>query len=84
LAIVILHGKSRWSAARMWLALLAGRLHRLRDASGLMRRECAIETDPVQFVDVDGEVITHTPARFSLAEEALRVVVPESFDEPWD
>jgi diacylglycerol kinase family enzyme len=49
-----------------------------------MRRECAIETDSVQFVDVDGEVITHTPARFSLAEKALRVVVPESFDEPWD
>lgn len=45
---------------------------------------CTITTLPPQYIDVDGEVVTQTPARFSLAGEALRVLVPATFEEPWD
>jgi diacylglycerol kinase family enzyme len=38
-----------------------------------------IETDPRQPIDVDGELIAHTPARFRVAPEALKVMAPQTF-----
>ena len=83
-AIVTLCGKSRWQVARMWVALLAGRIDKLDDAVGSASSGCTITATPPQYIDVDGEVVTQTPARFSLAAEALRVLVPSTFEEPWD
>lgn len=36
-----------------------------------------IETDPPLEINVDGELVARTPELFSLAENALRVIVPE-------
>ena len=36
-----------------------------------------LETDPQQPVNVDGELVAHTPQLFSLAPNALKVLVPE-------
>jgi len=83
-AIVTLRGKSRWQVARLWLALLSGRINQLHDATGAKRSQCTITTVPPQYIDVDGEVVTQTPGCFSIAAEALRVLVPPTFEEPWD
>ncbi|MGI8650612.1 MAG: lipid kinase [Rubrobacter sp.] len=37
-----------------------------------------IETSPPQKVNVDGEIVATTPEEFSVSENALRVMVPES------
>jgi diacylglycerol kinase family enzyme len=36
---------------------------------------------PQQHIAVDGEVITQTPARVSVAREALFLMVPQGFEE---
>jgi diacylglycerol kinase (ATP) len=36
-----------------------------------------LETDPGQQVNIDGEVVTHTPQDFSVARNALDVLVPQ-------
>jgi diacylglycerol kinase (ATP) len=41
--------------------------------------ELELETDPPLPLDIDGEIRGHTPARISLAPEALRVMVPRDF-----
>ena len=43
--------------------------------------ELTIDTVPQQYVAVDGEVITQTPIRVSLAREALHLMTPEGFGE---
>jgi diacylglycerol kinase (ATP) len=44
--------------------------------------EVTVETDPVQDIDVDGEITTQTPGHFTVAIEALKVMVPLDFQEP--
>ena len=43
--------------------------------------ELTIDTVPQQYVAVDGEVITQTPIRVSVAREALHLMTPEGFLE---
>lgn len=43
--------------------------------------ELTIDTVPQQYVAVDGEVITQTPIRVSVAREALHLMTPEGFEE---
>ena len=37
-----------------------------------------METDPALQVNVDGELVAKTPEEFSVAENALHVIVPET------
>ena len=43
--------------------------------------ELTIDTVPKQHVAVDGEVITQTPIRVSVAREALLLMAPKEFEE---
>jgi len=43
--------------------------------------ELTIDTVPQQYVAVDGEVITQTPIRVSVAREALHLMTPQGFAE---
>ena len=43
--------------------------------------ELTIDAVPQQYVAVDGEVITQTPIRVSVAREALHLMTPEGFEE---
>jgi diacylglycerol kinase family enzyme len=43
--------------------------------------ELTIDTVPQQHVAVDGEVITQTPIRVSVARDALYLMTPEEFAE---
>ena len=40
-------------------------------------RRIHLTTEPALAVNVDGELVAHTPQEFSVAENALRVFVPE-------
>lgn len=39
-----------------------------------------LETDPAQQVNVDGEIVASTPQTFSVARDALHILIPESSD----
>jgi YegS/Rv2252/BmrU family lipid kinase len=41
-------------------------------------RRIRVETDPALQVNVDGELVAKTPEEFSVAENALHVIVPET------
>jgi diacylglycerol kinase (ATP) len=47
----------------------------------LTGREFLVTTDRPLPVDVDGEISTHTPVRVEVAANALRVMVPQEFDD---
>ncbi|WP_416900354.1 MAG: lipid kinase [Minwuia sp.] len=55
-----------------------GALRRREDVKTLRLRSLHLETDPVQDINVDGEVIETTPARFGILPRALEVLVPDT------
>jgi YegS/Rv2252/BmrU family lipid kinase len=51
--------------------------HRAVDFTEIIRAEdLVIETDPPHYVSIDGEVVTQTPVRVSVARQALMLMVP--------
>lgn len=72
-------GCSRWEIARMFVAMQRGRQTSLTDAEYFSAPEITVETDPKQYLDIDGEAFGRTPARFSIDRSALRVLVPVDF-----
>ncbi len=69
---------SALGAARTYLALGRGLQSRLPDAHVVTARSFRIRTRKRQPIAIDGSPLEKTPARFSVAREALRVFVPES------
>jgi diacylglycerol kinase family enzyme len=59
---------------------LHGRHRPMTDPPFLVTDDLWLHTDPVLPIDVDGEVVGHTPTRVTLAAEALRVMV--AADDP--
>ncbi|MDX2244614.1 MAG: hypothetical protein NW224_28400, partial [Leptolyngbyaceae cyanobacterium bins.302] len=45
-------------------------------------QEIEIVTYPQQPINTDGEITTHTPAKFQVIPEALTVIVPNNFITP--
>jgi diacylglycerol kinase (ATP) len=43
----------------------------------LTTRRLVLRTDPVEHINVDGEVVASTPEEFSVARNALHVLVPQ-------
>lgn len=77
----ILKGASRWQLVREWARVAAGAPFAPGDVEDLRARALRIETDPVQDVAIDGEVVTRTPIDVSVARNALLVMVPQSFED---
>lgn len=71
---------SAWGAARLFLAIHLGRQRQLSDGLFRIARQITIETFPPQLLDVDGETLGATPARFTVDRGALSVMVPAEFD----
>jgi diacylglycerol kinase (ATP) len=69
---------SSLGAARTYLALGRGSQARLPDAHLITARAFSIRTRARQPIAIDGSPLEKTPARFSVAREALRVFVPAS------
>ncbi|MCU6453392.1 diacylglycerol kinase [Sphingomonas sp. A2-49] len=76
IAIHILRGPSKWALAREWARLALGVPFGPADIEILTASELTIDTVPKQHVAVDGEVITQTPIRVSVAREALLLMAP--------
>jgi diacylglycerol kinase (ATP) len=72
-------GVSRWNVARTFVALYRGDQRRLRNSAYFAAEEIAIEASPAQPLDIDGEALGTTPARFRIDPRALRVMVPADF-----
>lgn len=79
LSLFTTSGCSRWQIARMFLAFHRGRQTSLADAEYFSAPEITVETEPKQYLDIDGEAFGQTPARFSIDRKALRVLVPVGF-----
>lgn len=76
LTIFRLGRSGRWELIK---ALLHFSLHQNRSAAEkdyIVTRSATITTDPVCTVEVDGEIKTRTPATFSVADDALYMMVP--------
>ncbi len=71
--------RSRAQFLRAWGLFLLGRHVSLPEANYFATRELRVETDPIQWLDVDGEVVGSTPAHFAVADRALRILVPRGF-----
>ncbi|MBI5443968.1 MAG: lipid kinase [Deltaproteobacteria bacterium] len=71
--------ESRLEYVKVWTAFLLGRNSLLTGSNYLSSRVVDVETDPPQHVNADGEAVGRTPARFEVAPEALKVLVPTGF-----
>lgn len=60
---------------------LRGARRTLKEPAFLAVSELWLDTDPALPLDVDGEIRAHTPARITLAAQALRVMVAPSFHD---
>jgi diacylglycerol kinase (ATP) len=79
LSLFTTSGLSRWEVARMFLAFFRGEQTELADADYLSAPEITVKARPKQYLDIDGEALGTTPARFSIDRRALRVMVPQGF-----
>jgi diacylglycerol kinase (ATP) len=82
LVVFTMESFTRWQMVRMWLTFFLGNARQAKEARYFVTPEVTIETDPPQYMNVDGEVTTQTPVRFTVASEALKIMAPMKFEEP--
>lgn len=81
LVVYIVEGATRF---QLLIALFGYWLNidnRLRHVTYFETRSIRITADPVQSIEIDGELKASTPVRVSLAPGALKVIVPNHFTE---
>jgi len=81
LAFFTTAGGGRLDVMRMYLAFLAGTQTELPDAHYFQTAKLKIRTKGKQLIALDGSAFGYTPATFSTARKALRVMVPRGFGE---
>lgn len=81
LTVYALAGTSRWELFRLALNLPGGHQVTLPDVPVYSVSGGSLKTEPIQRVTVDGEIVFKTPIAFGIAPAALRVMVPQSFQE---
>jgi YegS/Rv2252/BmrU family lipid kinase len=79
--VYILKGYSRWIIAKVWARLALGVPFRPGESEVLTASTLIIDALPKQDVAVDGEVITQTPVRVSVARNALLLLVPRAYED---
>jgi len=79
--VQIVTGTNRWNLVRTWVSVATGRSPSASLMTELTVRDAVLETDPRQYVSVDGEITTQTPIRISIAKEALKLMVPVAFQD---
>ena len=67
---------SRWELARLWIAMLRGRPDRLSEVIFDSVERLHVETRRRKAVELDGELLTRTPATFTVLPAKLRVYAP--------
>jgi YegS/Rv2252/BmrU family lipid kinase len=76
LAVRVIKGPSRLNIGRVWARIGMRRPPDPATVQIFRASTVEITTTPQQYVSVDGEVLTRTPTRISVAPGALQVVVP--------
>jgi YegS/Rv2252/BmrU family lipid kinase len=76
LVVHILSGTSRWRLVKNWAQIVGGIDPHGPGYETLRVKALQITTEPVQYVNVDGEAALKTPLSVSIARKALRVMVP--------
>lgn len=76
LQVCLLRRTGRWQCVRYSLALLIGRLHRLRDVSIVPARHIALETPAGEPVQCDGDILGTVPLEVQIAENQLEMIYP--------
>jgi YegS/Rv2252/BmrU family lipid kinase len=80
LAFFAAEGSTVADALETNAALLLGDHTKLAHAHYFSSPKITIETKPKQRITIDGHAIGKTPAKFSVAPKALRVLVPRDFE----
>lgn len=79
LAIRIVKGGRKSNLLRSWVGPTLNR--RAADFNEIVHAsDVVIETEPPQYVSVDGEVVTRTPVRVSVARQALLLMAPRGHE----
>jgi len=81
IVIHVLEGPSKWALAKEWARVALGVPFGPGIMTVLMARDLTIDTVPMQHVAIDGEVITRTPIRVSVAGNALLLMVPTAYQD---
>ncbi len=76
LVVHVIKGTSAWTLAVVWLRNVLGLRQRPADLDIIRTADLLLETHPAQYVSIDGEAVTQTPVRISVAREALLLMVP--------
>jgi YegS/Rv2252/BmrU family lipid kinase len=76
IVIHVIKGPSTWRLVRTWARALLGSAPRHDDVEALRCREVVIDTDPPQYVSIDGEAMMQTPVRAAVDRQALLLMVP--------
>lgn len=84
LAFFTTSGTSRLDIVRMYAAFLRGTQTELPDAHYFEAEKIVIKTSRPVTVAIDGSEFGTTPAKFSVARRALKVMVPQSFETKRD
>ena len=79
LVVYTMDTPNRWLMLRLWVALLLGRARSFPEIRYFRTKDVIIEATPGHDIDVDGEILTETPAHFTLLPQALKVMTPLSF-----
>ncbi len=81
LVVRITRGETKWNLLRAWAKAELGSTEQPPGVEILLATEIEIDASPRQDVSIDGEVITRTPIKASLAREALNLLVPYDREE---
>jgi diacylglycerol kinase (ATP) len=81
LAIYALASRNKSDFLRMALHMAGGKHVELKEVKAFREKSGRLSTIPGRLVTVDGEVCEKTPVAFAIAPGALRVAVPQDFEE---
>jgi YegS/Rv2252/BmrU family lipid kinase len=81
LVVQSITGRSRWSILTFWARAILGMKAQGSDVEVLRATELTLETDPRQYVSIDGEPLVQTPIRARVARQALFVTVPRERED---
>jgi YegS/Rv2252/BmrU family lipid kinase len=76
IVIHVIKGPSKLNLVRTWIRALLGRAPNPEEVEIVRCRDISIETDPQQYVSIDGEAVTQTPVRAAVDRQALLLMVP--------
>ena len=76
LVIQVIKGPSKWKLAKAWAARFGLATSRPEDIEIIRAPDLLIDTVPQHYVSIDGEAVTQTPIRASVAHQALWLMVP--------